>query len=167
MTGDEYAQLGEDIQDAIGAVIQETAPAAKVLTEDPVNIDESLWVGSLKSGEDLDAEGQKRIHAWILTFVAPDDPDSSTVRSIEPAFVYRVQVFYSHDVGSEKRIRDEVLKVQFALAQNPKLEVVGVNKHTQLRIRLRLGKMRGASGDVIVHRGDGSLSVEMQPIAVR
>lgn len=166
MTAEEYAAVGADIQHAIAGIITATAPTAKVLQRDPVNMDEAQWVGSLKSADDLDGAGDKRVHAWLVTFAGTEDPRGSTVRAIEPVLPFKVQVFLSHEFGtdadnSEGRLRDEVLKVQMELAKQQRLGgIVGVSKHTDLSMRVRLARLGGE----IVHRGEGELSVEMTPI---
>lgn len=165
MTAEEYAQLGAEVQAAIAGIIRTAAPLAKVLERDPVNLDDAQWLGSLKSDTDLDGT-DKRVHAWLVTFAGTEDPRSSTVRAVEPVLPFRVQVFLGHDFGtdadnSEKRVRGEVLKVQMELAKQQRLGgIVGVSKHTDLTMRVRLGRM----GDTIVHRGEGELSVELTPI---
>lgn len=168
MNAEEYAQLGKDIQAAIVEIIRVAAPMAKVLDRDPVNLnDESAWLAALRSDEDV-VDTRQMIHAWLVTFQSPDDPKSEVIRSIEPTFEYRVQVFHYHDFGtdatnSEKLVRDEILKVQWAFAGSPKLSgLTGVKGHTQLRQRVSLKRLGGE----IVHRGDGSLRVDLKPQVV-
>jgi hypothetical protein len=165
MTGAEYAALGASLQAAIVALIKSVVVneddelIALVLDRDPVSLDEAQWLGALKTSADLDENNEKRAHAWIVTFAASEDLATSQNRSIAPIFKLKVQVFYSHDFGtdadnSEKRIRDEVLKVQLAFAQAPKL--IPRTKHRQLEMRIRLMKFPAE----IVHRGEGELVVE-------
>ena len=168
MTAAEYAALGATVQAAVVAVIGATVNAgvpglSLVFDRDPVNFDEEQWLGALKSDADLDETGDKRVHAWLVTFAASDDLESSTTRSIEPTFRLRVQVFYAHDFGtdasnSERRIRDEVLKVQWAFAQSPRLgELVNVERHEQLPMRLHLARLGGE----VIHRGEAELAVNV------
>ncbi len=164
MTVDEYIALGAGIQAAVVAVIKAAAPKAIVLDRDPVNFDESAWFGALKSDADLAADGKKRVHGWVVTFAGSDGLESSTIRSIEPTFRYRVQVFYGHEFGtnadnSEKRIRAEVLRVQFALASMGR--IAGVR--TQVLLPIRLQPVR-TSQQQVLHRGEGEVSLELQPI---
>jgi hypothetical protein len=166
VTGEEYADLGATVQSAIATIIGATAPTAKVLQRDPVNIDEALWLGSLLSDSDTDASGDKRVHAWLVTFAGSEDPTSTTIRAIEPVLPFKVQLFLSHEFGtaadsSEGRMRAEVLKVQYALAASPRLGLSQslVQRHMQLSMRVRLARM----GVTIVHRGEGEISVEVQP----
>lgn len=170
MTPEEYASLGANVHAALITVIKtvvQPAGGAKglVLDRDPVNLDEAQWLGALKADDDLDENGDKRTHAWIVRFGGSLDPESSTVRSIEPTWIFDVQVFYTHDFGtseganpdhSEKRIRAEVLKVQMALAA---VRISGMGRYTDLSIRMRLARLGGE----IVHRGTGEIRVELTP----
>jgi hypothetical protein len=170
ITGDEYAQIAADVQqqaaEIITSVVTVGAPPVMqslVLTEDPVDLDEAQWAGALLSENDLDENGDKRVHAWIVTFAGSDQLESGQVRSIEPKFHLRVQVFYTHDAGSESRIRAECLKVQYAIAEAPKMNMPGVvTRHEQLPIRLRLARL----GTRILHRGEGELVLDVQPLNV-
>lgn len=164
MTGEAYAELGEDIQAAIVALIDsvvnaDTPNLSKVLDRDPVNFDETEWLGALRSDVDVDEHGEKRVHAWVVTFVASEELQTSQNRSIAPDFTFKIQFFYAHDFGtnadnSEKRMRAEVLKVQLAFAQKPKL--MDRTRHNKFPIRLRLARFSA----MVVHRGEGELVVE-------
>jgi hypothetical protein len=174
MTPEEYADLGKEIQAGIVGVIKTEAPLAKVLDRDPVNFDESQWSGALKSDADKDANDKKRVHAWVITFAGSTDLESSTVRSIEPTFRFRVQLFYQHEYGkdsdnSEKRIREEVLKVQMKIAQTQKFGTGSVlnyqQKHKGLAVRVGLAGFFQTKETL--HRGEGEIAVELQPIVVR
>lgn len=168
MNAEEYAQLGADTQAAIGGIVSATAPTAKVLLRDPVNLDETQWLGSLKSDTDLDAAGDKRVHAWLVTFAGTTPEETTGVRDIEPTFKFDVQFFLSHEFGtdadsSEKRARAEILKVQHALAAEPHFEtagVTGIARHKNLTMPVKLGRLGGE----IIHRGRGELSVLVQPL---
>lgn len=167
MTPEEYAEFGAYVHAALveivsGVVRPEEGPKGLVLDRDPVNLDEAQWLGALKSDDDTDENGDKRTHAWIIRFGGSVEPESTTVRSIEPRWVFDVQAFYAHDFGtaddnSEKRFRDEVLKVQMALAGAPRIP--GVGTYADLSIRQRLGRLGGE----IVHRGVGEISVRLVP----
>jgi hypothetical protein len=172
MTPEEYAQLGADVHATILATIKtvvrpEEGAKGLVLDRDPVHLDDAQWLAALKSDDDLDENGDKRTHAWVVRFGGSVDPESSTVRSIEPRWVFDVQVFLTHDFGtdegdnpynSEKAIRDEVLKVQKALASPPRMP--GLGGYADLSIRVRLARLGGE----IVHRGQGEISVPLTPI---
>lgn len=180
MTAEQYAQLAADAQAKIGQIIAATAPKAKVLLHDPVDTNNDLWIGGLLSADDLDPQGKKRAHTWLVTFAGILDPETAQNRSIAPTLPFRVQLFHAHwyvpaagegeaatpEQTSEAAVRAEVLKVQLAFAEKPKLDLAGVSRHAQLRMRVALGRMRGKSGDVILHRGDGELSVELMPFNV-
>lgn len=179
MSPEEYARLGENVHAAIVDIVKtvvrpEVGAKGLVLDRDPVNVDESQWLGALKADDDLDENGDKRTHGWIVRFGGSLNPDGPAVRAIHPKWPFDVQVFYTHDFGtdadnSEKRIRAEVLKVQKALADDPKLgnvnvEVAGgervyISRHADLSIRLRLARLGGE----IVHRGVGEITVELPP----
>jgi hypothetical protein len=162
MTEEEYIKLGEDGQAALLAIIKTKAPLARVLDRDPVNPDLKEWAAELKS----DTDG-KRIHCWIVTFAGSTDVKASQIRSIAPTFRYRVQFFHYHEFGksaanSEKSAREESLKVQFAIARTAKL-VVGT-KHNEWPFRIALSEMRGVA---IMHRAEGEVELEIDPINVR
>lgn len=184
MTAEQYAQLGANVHAALVAIIASVVrpdgdvPKGLVLDRDPVNLDESQWLGALKSDDDLDENGDKRTHAWVIRFGGSLNPERSAVRSIEPKWLFDVQVFLTHDFGksegdgpytSEAAIRTEVLKVQKALADSPKLndvrvqvggdEYVYIRRHGDLSMRLKLAHL----GREIVHRGIGEITVELQP----
>lgn len=168
MTAEEYAALGAEIQAAIVTIIETAAPKAKVWGRDPVSLDEEAWAGSLRSPADVVNE-REMIHSFVVTFGGWDLTDPPPIRSIEPTFVFRVQLFHYHDSGtdaanSEKSVRDELLAVQLALAKSSKLGLNqhGIQRHTQLRQRVVLRKMAGE----VLHRGDGELKVELQPFNV-
>lgn len=171
MTPDEYAELVADIQAAVVAKIAEVENAttpnlSKVLDRDPVNFDETEWLGALKSDADVDEHGEKRVNAWLVTFAASDDLESDTVRSIEPTVRLRIQKFYAHDFGttsdnSEMRNRTAILKVQFELARMAR--PAKTNNYGLLPMRVRLARLGGE----IVHRSEGELSFGLQPINVR
>jgi hypothetical protein len=179
VTPEEYAELGEAVHAAIITIVKSVVspadppapapPSVKglVLDRDPVNFDETAWFGALKSGEDVDGEGQKRVHAWVIRFGGSVDPESRAVRAIEPKWIFPVEIFYSHEFGtaadnSEKRLREEVLKVQFTLAGQQRLgNIQRVSKHTDLSVRLRLGATKAQE---VLHRGSGEISVELEPI---
>jgi hypothetical protein len=174
MTPQQYADLGKDIQAAIVTLIKGVATKAKVLDRDPVNFEESGWYGALQSGDDLDEQGKKRVHTWIITFAGSNDLESSTVRSIEPVFRYRLQVFYQHEFGkntdnSEMRIREEVLKVQMKLAQTPKFGTGAALSYQQKHRHwpFQIGLSGFFQIQKTAHRGVGELVVELQPIVVR
>lgn len=181
MTPEELAQLGEEAHKAIVAIIStvvrpDEGPKGLVLDRDPVSFDDDQWLGALKADEDLDENGDKRTHAWVVRFGGSVDPETAAVRAIAPSFVFDVEFFYSHDFGtdednSEKRGRAEVLKVQKAIAGEPKLmgahvvleggDSVYVSRHADLSMRLRLkrfGKLE------VVHHGQGEIRVELPPI---
>jgi hypothetical protein len=168
MTPAEYAQLGADVHAFIVARIKsvvqpEEGAKGLVFDRDPVNLVESQWLASLKADDDLDEAGDKRAHAWIVRFGGSVDPESAAVRAIQPRWLFPVEVFYTHDFGtdednSEKRIRAEVLKVQMALASPPRIP--GAGSYADLSIRLRLARMGGE----IIHRGQGEISVELVPV---
>jgi hypothetical protein len=172
MTPAEYAQLGADVHAGLVARIKtvvqpEDGAKGLVLDRDPVSLDDAQWFGALKADDDLDENGDKRTHAWIVRFGGSVEPESEAVRSIQPRWIFPVELFYTHDFGteegegadnSEKRIRAEVLKVQMALAAPPRIP--GVGSYADLSIHLRLARMGGE----IVHRGQGEISVELNPI---
>lgn len=167
MTPEEYATFGAFVHAALveiisSAVRPDEGPKGLVLDRDPVNLNEAQWLGALKSDDDLDENGDKRTHAWIVRFGGSVEPESTTVRSIEPRWVFDVQAFYAHDFGtdadnSEKRFRGEVLKVQMALASAPRIP--GVGTYADLSMRLRLARL----GSEVVHRGVGEISVRLTP----
>jgi hypothetical protein len=168
VTAEEYAALGAEVHAAIVAIIKSVVePKGVVLDRDPVNFNETAWFGALKSADDLDAGGQKRVHGWVVRFGGSTDLESRAVRAIEPTWNFPVEVYYSHDFGSdadnsEKRLREEVLKVQFTLAGQQRLgNIQRVSKHTDLTIRLRLGATRAQE---VLHRGTGEISVELEPL---
>lgn len=167
MTPEQYAQLGADVHAGLVVRVKTVVRPAEgrkgiVLDRDPVNLDEAQWLGALKSDDDLDENGDKRVHAYIVRFGGSINPESPAVRSIQPTWVFPVEVFYTHDFGtdadnSEKRIRAEVLAVQMALASPPRIP--GMGGYADLSIRLRLARLGGE----IVHRGQGEIAVELQP----
>lgn len=162
MTEEDYVKLGEDGQAALVALIKSKAPKARVLDRDPVNPDLLAWAAELRS--DLDA---KRIHSWIVTFAGSTDLKAAQIRSISPTFRYRVQFFHYHEFGkpadnSEKSAREEALKVQLAIAKVAKL-VVGT-KHNEWPFRIALSEMRGVA---IMHRAEGEVELEIDPMNVR
>jgi len=163
MTPAQYAQVGADVSAAIVARLALAAPLALVLDRDPVNLDEVQWLAALKSTADEDENGDTRTHAWIVTFAATDEPQSNKIKSIEPIFRFNFELFYTHDFGttidnSEQRIRAEVLRTQFMIAQTPHLGIGAVSTHRQLRMRLRLARLGGE----VIHRGTGTLEAEIQ-----
>lgn len=187
MTGEDYAKVAEDTQAAVVAVIKKVVappdpeppepPSRKglVLDRDPVNLDESKWLGSLLAEEDLDEEGDERVHAWVVTFAGSvPDPAVKTVGAIAPEWPFSVQFFYSHDFGttadnSEKRARSEVLRVQWAIAGELKFEgavpggIKSLSRHTGLSMRVRLKRMGGR----VIHHGVGELTVKLDPLSTR
>lgn len=165
MTVEDYVALGAAGQSALVTVITAAAPLALVLPRDPVDLNETRWAGALLSPADLDTAGKQRAHAWIVTFAASDDLVSRQVGSIKPVFRYRVQFFLKHEFGttadnSEKRARAEVLTVQYALAAARRTAFAGFNGHSQLPVRLRLGRL----GDTILHRGEGEIGMELNQV---
>lgn len=164
MTAEEYAGVAEEVRAKVVEVITPQAPKAQVLWEDPVSFDTGAWAAGLLSAGDPDAQGQARIHTWLVTFAGSDEMESSRVRCVEPVFRFRLQFFHWHGPGSEALVRAEALRVQWTIAATPKLTVPGVvAQHRQLPIRVRLATMSEQVGPVI-HRGEGELAVEIQPL---
>jgi hypothetical protein len=169
MTGAEYAQIAASIQAKIAEIITgvvttaDSPPVvlAKVLTEDPFDLDVAQWEGGLLSDTDLDTGGSKRIHAWLVTFAGSDGAPSKAVRSIEPTLSFRVQAWLRHEQGSAAIFLAETLKVQWEIAKAAKLNLPGVvTRHKGLPIECRrLGKFSKTT----VHRSDTVIEVQVEP----
>jgi hypothetical protein len=181
MTPTEFAQLGAEAHAAIVRIVKtvvqpNAGPKGLVLDRDPVSFDDAQWLGALKSDDDLDENDDKRTHAWVVKFGGSIDPETAAVRAIAPRFIFNVEFFYSHDFGkdddnSEMRARAEMLMVQKALADDPKLgrahvDLAGggsvyISQHTDLSMRLRLKRFGQLE---VVHHGQGEIGVELPPI---
>ncbi|HLL74810.1 MAG TPA: hypothetical protein VK421_06055 [Pyrinomonadaceae bacterium] len=173
---DAYPKLAADVQGRIAEIIEAAVTVegegeapdvvlAKVLTQDPVNLDEARWAASLLSDADKDENDDKRIHAWVVTFAGAEPEKDTGVHDLQTKLTYQVQVFYSHDYGegggSEARLRDEIMRVQWALASDPDFTGIGkIGRHYNLHMRVALGRM----GESVIHRGRGELVVGLHPL---
>lgn len=175
-TGDQFDDQVTQVWTALKTIIESVvAPSggqhnATIVDQSPY--DQGDYSGKVSSEADTDANGNAKIHAWIIVYAGPGGGWPTTVASAAPLLTFSVDFLYQQRLGSDTNnsmveARRELNKVYWALATSPQLGLPGsmIERHLLLQTQ---GDFRVIQiGTRTAHAFFGRLQVQMGPQPIR
>ena len=100
------------IRAALKSVIETAAPLAVVFDWWVLGANEDQWPGYLRSSSDLDANGQKRVHGYVITRIGADPNEGRATRrnsaSVRRMFQYSILALRYYDSSSTSASNSDV-----------------------------------------------------------
>lgn len=179
-TEESFIASVEAILDSLVTITKAAIPEAQVVGNFIFDPDFESWAGLLRSDDDVDDNGDKRIHTICIypEGLDEDDVEDTPIACFNPIVNFGFVFYLGHYVGtnasnSARQIMREVALMKYRLAKKRDLDMRGVDDesvracvagHSGLRAPRFQLKQLGAHP---VNIAPGALEVQMQSVNVR
>lgn len=179
-TEETFVASVEAVLDSLVTITKAAIPEALVVSNFLFDPDHDAWAGLLRSDDDVDDHGDRRIHAICIYPEGLDEEDAEDTPTgcFNPLINFGFVFYLGHYIGtnasnSARQIMREVALVKCRLAEKRDLDMRSVDDetvrscvagHSGLRAPRFQLKQLGAHP---VNIAPGSLEVEMQSVYVR
>jgi hypothetical protein len=168
MTAEEFVALIGEVQNNVAATLKLAVPKAKSFNRWVMDSNREEWAEKFRSDDDLDSDGEKRIHAVTVAFAGSALPEleNQSLQAIGPVITFAVDFWLEYDVGSDHSNSEMIMRAEILFGQLRlwKASDLGLREivlgHQQLQMPPDLDVV--PLGGKLVHHAPGSINVLMQ-----